>query len=323
MQNTSEHYLLFSSACVSDGYGRRCLRGLTGVGGFLPISSLSEDLREGIKQDPATITVGPNNFFACIPGPGFPSPEGHIMWCSIDKVTPAPTRDVLLADIRTQLLERHASWKSPYDSEEGHVFSSIISLACGSGNGTPGPAVENGILILPQYGTRRLPRWCSSSGKCILLGDAAHPIPPESGQGVSCTFEDGLALALILKHYLVQCPSFTNSGDLDNAQVLQQTRTAYEEVRIARLAMVLEMAKHQVGNLIAKTWQRWVRDWIVWMFCKLDMVMFPYALVFLPQFYQVSSQFQLTMECLGMMSQQRSKRTLVNLRRYDFYRYAY
>jgi hypothetical protein len=85
------------------------LRGLTGVGGFLPISSLSEDLRESIKQDPATLTVGPNNFFACIPGSAFPSPEGQIMWCSIYEVTPAPTRELLLTDIRNQLLERHAS----------------------------------------------------------------------------------------------------------------------------------------------------------------------------------------------------------------------
>jgi hypothetical protein len=77
----------------------------------------------------------------------------------------------------------------------------------------------------------------------------------------------------------VHCSTFT---DVDKAQVLKQTKTAYEEIRMDRLGMILQMAKYQVGNLIAKTWKRWVRDWMVWIFCKLDIVVFSYALVFSP-----------------------------------------
>ena len=225
-------------------------------------------------KDPLTFTAGLNGYFSYFPASGFspePSPKNQISWWSICESTPPLSRDILLADLRAQLMERYDSWKSPYDTPESRVFLSIISLACEPEQGDSELAVNRGILILPQYAIERLPRWCSSSGRIILLGDAAHPVPPESGQGVSCAVEDGLALALFLKHYLGQRFTSTTSKDGGQAEALKQTAAAYEEVRMNRIGMVLNIGKFQSSILLARTWwQEWTRDWMLWMLCELN-----------------------------------------------------
>ncbi|KAI1374158.1 hypothetical protein F4677DRAFT_447803 [Hypoxylon crocopeplum] len=51
------------------------------------------------------------------------------------------------------------------------------------------------IFVIPD-----LPYWGRDG--CVLVGDAAHALPPKSGQGVSQAFEDGEALPLLLAGYL-------------------------------------------------------------------------------------------------------------------------
>lgn len=52
--------------------------------------------------------------------------------------------------------------------------------------------------IWPFYGIPPLPRWASEAGRVIIVGDAAHAIPPTAGQGVNQAFEDVNSLALLL-----------------------------------------------------------------------------------------------------------------------------
>jgi 2-polyprenyl-6-methoxyphenol hydroxylase-like FAD-dependent oxidoreductase len=54
------------------------------------------------------------------------------------------------------------------------------------------------IFIMPD-----LPQWGHDG--CVLIGDAAHALPPRTGQGSSQAFEDALTLALLLEHYLEIC----------------------------------------------------------------------------------------------------------------------
>ena len=75
-------------------------------------------------------------------------------------------------------------------------------------------AIENidkdTINTWPYYAVPRLEKWSSPAGKVILLGDAAHAVPPTTGQGVNQAFEDVWMLALLLKD--------VGAGvDLDNA----------------------------------------------------------------------------------------------------------
>ncbi|KAF5674105.1 kynurenine 3-monooxygenase [Fusarium circinatum] len=56
------------------------------------------------------------------------------------------------------------------------------------------------LLCWPFYVMPELPSWSSSSGNVVMIGDAAHAMPPSSGQGVNQALEDAFSLAEILSH---------------------------------------------------------------------------------------------------------------------------
>ncbi|TFK38881.1 hypothetical protein BDQ12DRAFT_735125 [Crucibulum laeve] len=259
--------------------------GLTGVGGFLPLSSLPKLLQDSLKTEGVTMTFGKLGFFGyslCSPPPeqlihNVPAP--FIQWWSIyECASPPDKHTVNVADIKAQLLERHAEWKSPHDSSEGAVYRTIIELGSRvtvseetEANHEHG--LDTSLLILPRYVTPRLPHWSNVSstskravqGRIVLLGDAAHAMPPDSGQGVSCAVEDAVAYALLLKHYLSQ-----DSSSLPETSPLQRAATAYEKLRMPRVHRILDFAKH---NGDAKKRVGWLgqklRDLVMWVLCKL------------------------------------------------------
>ncbi|KAJ5624355.1 hypothetical protein N7510_000664 [Penicillium lagena] len=56
----------------------------------------------------------------------------------------------------------------------------------------------NKINLWPFYVVPKLDRWASIHSRVVILGDAAHAIPPTAGQGVNQAFEDVYTYALIL-----------------------------------------------------------------------------------------------------------------------------
>ncbi|PNP78930.1 hypothetical protein FNYG_07795 [Fusarium nygamai] len=56
------------------------------------------------------------------------------------------------------------------------------------------------ILCWPFYAMPKPPRWSSSSGNVIMIGDAAHAMPASSGQGVNQALEDAFSLAKVLSY---------------------------------------------------------------------------------------------------------------------------
>lgn len=57
---------------------------------------------------------------------------------------------------------------------------------------------DESIYTWPFYVVPPLPRWYSDKGRIVIIGDAAHAIPPTMGQGGNQAFEDGYSLALII-----------------------------------------------------------------------------------------------------------------------------
>lgn len=59
------------------------------------------------------------------------------------------------------------------------------------------------LSIWPYYTVPKLPAWTSTGhhSRVLILGDAAHAIPPTAGQGASQAFEDAMSLALLLSHH--------------------------------------------------------------------------------------------------------------------------
>lgn len=63
------------------------------------------------------------------------------------------------------------------------------------------------ISMWPFYLVPRLDQWASARGRVIILGDAAHAIPPTAGQGVNQAFEDTYTLALLLSKQSSRIPT--------------------------------------------------------------------------------------------------------------------
>lgn len=60
-------------------------------------------------------------------------------------------------------------------------------------------ANKDAIYMWPFLKMPRLEQWYSRTGRVVLVGDAAHAIPPSSGQGINQALEDIHSLTLVLK----------------------------------------------------------------------------------------------------------------------------
>ncbi|KAF2417665.1 FAD/NAD(P)-binding domain-containing protein [Tothia fuscella] len=54
------------------------------------------------------------------------------------------------------------------------------------------------LRIWPFHTVPKLDKWSSETGRVIIMGDAAHAIPPSSGQGANQAFKDALSLCVVL-----------------------------------------------------------------------------------------------------------------------------
>lgn len=57
---------------------------------------------------------------------------------------------------------------------------------------------HNKINVWPFYVIPKLDKWASEKDRVIILGDAAHAIPPSAGQGINQAFEDVYLFALLV-----------------------------------------------------------------------------------------------------------------------------
>jgi 2-polyprenyl-6-methoxyphenol hydroxylase-like FAD-dependent oxidoreductase len=95
-------------------------------------------------------------------------------------------------EVHKQLLDRHGSWKDP-------VIQEII-------------AAMSTDRIYPLWTTPELPYW--GRDRALILGDAAHTLQANSGQGASQALEDSVAFTLLLASYLTKGKSDQGAIDL-------------------------------------------------------------------------------------------------------------
>lgn len=89
---------------------------------------------------------------------------------------------------------------------------------------------RNTINTWPYYAVPRLEKWASPSGKAIILGDAAHAVPPTTGQSVNQAFEDVYMLALLLK-------------DLGDGVEMEKALEFWQGWRQERVDRILDLTK--------------------------------------------------------------------------------
>ncbi|KAK1243155.1 hypothetical protein MKX07_003783 [Trichoderma sp. CBMAI-0711] len=94
-----------------------------------------------------------------------------------------------------------------------------------------------GINLWPFYLVPKLETW--TRGRVVILGDAAHAIPPTAGQGVNQAFEDVYTFAGVVAKQRERCQSF--QGDLDAAVRMDRALKKWQLGRQARVDKVLEL----------------------------------------------------------------------------------
>ncbi|KAF2705745.1 FAD/NAD(P)-binding domain-containing protein [Pleomassaria siparia CBS 279.74] len=95
---------------------------------------------------------------------------------------------------------------------------------------------EDSLAIWPYYVVPKMERWFSPSSRVIMLGDAAHAIPPTAGQGGSQGFEDAFTLAALL-------PRLTSKLPLDKALSRWQDMRQERIDRVIKLTLQLNNAR--------------------------------------------------------------------------------
>lgn len=75
--------------------------------------------------------------------------------------------------------------------QDSDVFGEIASTASAT-------IPHDKINVWPFYVIPKLDKWTSEKGRVVILGDAAHAIPPSAGQGINQAFEDVYVFALLM-----------------------------------------------------------------------------------------------------------------------------
>ncbi|KAL7275404.1 hypothetical protein RUND412_001655 [Rhizina undulata] len=224
-------------------------QGLSGVGSFLSTSLLPPSFTASLATDPVCMTFGRCGFF----GYGVCNPNrSRIMWWSTFPAQAPPRRYTLTCrDLKTQLLERHGDWASPYATPEANPFREMIELACDPERS------KDRVLIIPVYTTPKLPRFTSASGRVVLVGDSAHAMPPDSGQGISMALEDAETIALLLSKLLRVFPT--------EAEALKKAGQYYNALRKPRVDGIVTQAKKKGEEQKKKLswWGSFVRNLVL------------------------------------------------------------
>ncbi|KIW23232.1 uncharacterized protein PV07_11449 [Cladophialophora immunda] len=132
--------------------------------------------------------------------------------------------------------------------------------------------VPGSTYIWPLQTLSRLERWWSSSsqnddggeggGRVILIGDAAHAMPPTSGQGANQAFEDGWTLARVL-HAVFNSAANAGSAGLRGASVggkLCESLREWHRRRQERIDEILKLTQRMHNLRLPIEEQRRLND---------------------------------------------------------------
>ncbi|KAI9799616.1 MAG: hypothetical protein M1833_003931 [Piccolia ochrophora] len=224
--------------------------GLVGVGGFMPSSYLQQpatDLKGEPVTSPFTLTFGAAGFFGYGPSDSpagykvpenvdltsFVSPVGPtaMWWSTFESAEVPDIKAIDKEDIKRQLKARHGDWNDP-------VIRKLVEDV-------------NIDLMLPTYTTPSLPTW--SRDEVVLIGDAAHALPPTSGQGASQCLEDSYMFSLLLSHQLTtlyshSSPSPSASAPTSESEAIKLAAKTYYALRQPRVNRILEFARKMGGR---------------------------------------------------------------------------
>jgi 2-polyprenyl-6-methoxyphenol hydroxylase-like FAD-dependent oxidoreductase len=203
--------------------------GIVGIGGALPVSAVPELLP--MHTQSFTFTFGPSGFFGFSGGSA-----GEAMWWS-NLPRPQPYGDDELGSfdpraLREEMLERYGRYCRPIPeliARTSHIIAHNI------------------------FDVRSLPRW--HAGRVILIGDAAHAVSPNAGQGASLALEDAMVLAKLLR-----------DGEGDYRAAFER----FEHARKPRVERIVAAGRRAASDkAIVTPLQSKIRNWMIGLMLRL------------------------------------------------------
>ncbi|KAF4457255.1 hypothetical protein F53441_819 [Fusarium austroafricanum] len=213
--------------------------GMAGLGALVPASSVSESARQQMRG--MNVTMTQEGMFGVMTCTAF---DDEIVWF-LSKQVPLPesgdARDGWEVHRRDEVDGFKKNYLDVLKDASGEWGDHMRELI---GNTTA-------VSFYPIYKLPSAGRWYR--GRTLLLGDAAHAMPPHAGQGVGMAFEDAFLLARLL----------------EKRQSLEATFKQFDEIRRPR---VEEITSRATGNakMRRKTgpWGLWLKEWGVWMYSR-------------------------------------------------------
>ena len=203
--------------------------GVVGVGGFVKLERVPELTLQDLNS--LNYTFGAKGFF----GYGA-ADQGYAMWWS-NLHAEHPMSETALRDTSMDRLQR----------EMLNIYQDFQGPAAALITNTERPLRQNISDI------QSLPTW--HKGRVLLIGDAAHAVSPNAGQGASMALEDAMYLAKLLR-----------DGKDDYAKVFLQ----FEGDRKGRVEkIVAEGRKRGVGKQAVSPFQAKIRNFMMSVFLKL------------------------------------------------------
>ena len=203
--------------------------GIVAVGGLVlgsAVSSLSQRDKQSVN-----FTYGPNGFFGYMG-----VHDGHVMWWSNLTRENELSREELAAlsleAIKKDMLAIYRGYHEPIESLISNTQSS---------------------LKLNISDIQSLPTW--HTGRVLLIGDAAHAVSPNAGQGASIALEDAMYLAKLLR---------------DSFSSHEQVFARFEADRKARAEkIVAEGRQRGVDKQVVTPFQSKIREVMLMIFVNL------------------------------------------------------
>ncbi|RVX73095.1 hypothetical protein B0A52_02221 [Exophiala mesophila] len=114
---------------------------------------------------------------------------------------------------------------------------------------------ESTLSLWPFFKVPELQSWTSQSGRVLVIGDAAHAMPPTGGQGAAMAFEDAITLADVLGQINTKESSHLKSL-LGNWQATRQSRVK-KVLAFTSKSGDLRKSKPSTLQQILKEWAMW------------------------------------------------------------------
>ncbi|KAL2430607.1 hypothetical protein ABEF95_011847 [Exophiala dermatitidis] len=210
--------------------------GKMGIGGEITRSKLPNS---GKDVHMPCLILGKGNSFLFLPC----SPDGEVVSCSASVEAEDRSREewTRLGKDKQRLYEELQVLHEKEDWPDiVHVASKELD--------------KKSLSLWPFYKLPDLNSWTSPSGRVIIIGDAAHAMPPTGGQGAAMAFEDGVTLGDAL--------ALVDSNRIATAPTLRRWQTARRE----RIKKVLEFTTTggDVRKASSSTYVQIVKEWLMW-----------------------------------------------------------